>query len=570
MPGYFLGSPIAGWTQHFLVTYAAENDQDAFARAQAILGTCEADLATLETWFNCNFDQASYAVWVHVAPGVPGGGASNYGYDDSTSSRIIINGTFKPAQPTRYDIFDDFPRMLFVAEMIEVLMDFTGYKWGRGDSAGEALSHIAAAELHAGAYYTFGAAAGPYVNRWLQTNPRPDWVSSNEGSDQNSTSYGCGILFINYLVYQLGFSFPAIVSAGGGSLSETFARLTGQPAANAFSGFEALLEKHLPSGQPSNIRRDNIFPLRDPEHRSVTLTVNESTLSSTQQPQSFVLTIPPPEKKAPVVPPCMAGTYIYQIEDVTTELDVVARAFGYAQPAFSWSINGTPLPIHDGKLHDVNVDVTITDVTPSPVDAPLPFLLPVQYFIVDGFGTSTLKFANQAFPGNCDIDIACGAKEVLVAGDPITTFNETWGFQMRSYDMSAAYYAALYRCSSHPVIEMSTAVAEILDQIFILLNTPDPAPDQVVALAAQTARYLKGLKQITGGSIGLRGAARAVAKLGQSSLPATKTTDLAGIPGGLPVRARYVPEGTGASREPKVDPLTGATVPGSAPQPPPK
>ena len=549
----FLGYPIAGTTQHFMVTYAAEDDADALSRANAILGTCEADLATLETWFRCDFDKAAYSVWVHVAHGVPGGGADNFGYENNESSRIVITGTYQSSQSGPYDIYDEFPRMLFVAEMAEILMDFTGYGWGRGASAGEALSRIAAAELHPGAYYASGAGGGPYVNGWLHANPRPDWVSTTEGTDQDAISYGCGILFINYLVYQLGYPLSALVPAGGTNLSETFARLTGQGEANAFPGFEALLEQHLPVGETFNVPYDNVFPLWAPASRAVLFTVNESTLSSVQQPENLSFDIPEG---------CMAGLYTYQIENVMTEVDVEGHAWGYADPAFTWSINGTPLTEHDGQIHAVNVDVTITNVTPLPGDVPFNYSLPVQYIIVDGQITSSLKFANQAFPGNCYLDIGCGATEALVGGDPVTTQVQSWPLSMRSYDLSPAYEAKLFHCNPPAVWEISSAVTAIVDQIFVLLNTPDPAPDQIVALAAQTQRYLIGLQELTGGSIGLRGAAQAITKLARASVVGPQYANLAGVAGGLSVRVRQLPGGaiTGAN----VDRATDAATPGVA------
>ena len=47
--GTFGGYPIAGQTEHFLVTYADEADVDALGRAQAIVLTCESHLHDLES-----------------------------------------------------------------------------------------------------------------------------------------------------------------------------------------------------------------------------------------------------------------------------------------------------------------------------------------------------------------------------------------------------------------------------------------------------------------------------------------------------------------------------------------
>src|SRR5690348_641482 len=92
-----------------------------------------------------------------------------------------------------------------------------------------------------------------------QHNPsRPDWVTNTEQTDQDDISIGCGALFLNYLAYQLNFSWPDIVNAGAPTLGQTAANLGVQ---NAFNGFAALLARHYPPGIPVSLPNDNPFPL---------------------------------------------------------------------------------------------------------------------------------------------------------------------------------------------------------------------------------------------------------------------------------------------------------------------
>jgi hypothetical protein len=97
-------------------------------------------------------------------------------------------------------------------------------------------------------------------NSWLNsTSPsRPDWVTNAEETDQDYVSIGCGALFLNYLAYQLNFSWPDIVNAGAPTLGQTAANLGVQ---NAFNGFAALLARHYPPGTPVSLPDDNPFPL---------------------------------------------------------------------------------------------------------------------------------------------------------------------------------------------------------------------------------------------------------------------------------------------------------------------
>ena len=72
---------------------------------------------------------------------------------------------------------------------------------------------------------------------------------------------GCSTLFLNYLAYQLNFSWTDIVAAGAPTLGQTAAALGLQ---NAFSDFAVLLARHFPPGTPVDLPDDNPFPLPDP------------------------------------------------------------------------------------------------------------------------------------------------------------------------------------------------------------------------------------------------------------------------------------------------------------------
>src|SRR5438445_12868117 len=159
-------------------------------------------------------------------------------------------------------------------------MDFTGYGWGAGNSMGEGLSNLLGTLLHPAEYYDPNQ--GPRINPWRNGGggpppnpPRADFVTNTENTDKNIFSYGCAILFVNYLVSQLGHPLKNVIRAGGGTLSETYSRLTGQGASAAFPTFNALLQKHLGSFTSNNMLRDNIFALFDPAQCKVVLTVGQ-------------------------------------------------------------------------------------------------------------------------------------------------------------------------------------------------------------------------------------------------------------------------------------------------------
>jgi len=252
MTQYFDGFEVVSESKNFIITCV--DDPAARQRAQDVSYTCEADLTRLEQIFSTNFqtgESHDYTTWVHVVTPLPGATANgmNYGYARDQSSRMIIMGAYTPQAGPPFPpdpplpaldvnrILHDFARRIFVVELSEIMMGFTGYGWDEGQSHGEGLSEIVGALFYPVAYYDSGQ--GPRVTNWLNGIPatatapaqpgRVDWVSKTEGTDKNSISYGCAILFINYLIYQLGHPLEKVVAAGSDTLANTYAKLTAIP-----------------------------------------------------------------------------------------------------------------------------------------------------------------------------------------------------------------------------------------------------------------------------------------------------------------------------------------------------
>ena len=236
---------IAGQTAHFVVSYDDSLSNGA-ALAQAILGRCEQDLSALGTLYGGIMPAASSLPFqVSLVPG--GGGASHPGCAATAITCYIGAGTILQNLPGLVD-----------AEIVEVFEATQGKGVNCGFSNGEAFSRVLPTVLNPA--WRPGFSTG---NSWLNsTNPsRPDWVTNTEQTDQDFVSIGCGSLFLNYLAYQLNFSWPDIVGAGAPTLGETAANLGLQ---NAFGDFAALLARHYPPGTPVFLPDDDPFPLPDP------------------------------------------------------------------------------------------------------------------------------------------------------------------------------------------------------------------------------------------------------------------------------------------------------------------
>jgi hypothetical protein len=211
--------------------------------ASAIAGICESEHTALTGWFNITTGfGASDRITVTVQS-ISSGGADNFGYSSGGGS--VINVNFLPSGFSSAQA-NEIAKMMFVAELVEIFMDFNNQKsgnttWVAGHSDGEALSQICSIMRFPTGHYD---AYGSWANKWLSSS-RPDWVSSNESTDGNPVSFGCSLLFLYYLRDQLGFTIQQIIQNGGATLLDLYKNLTGD-SSDPFNFFLGLINSRLP------------------------------------------------------------------------------------------------------------------------------------------------------------------------------------------------------------------------------------------------------------------------------------------------------------------------------------
>jgi len=137
---------------------------------------------------------------------------------------------------------------------VEVFEAASGKGWKCGASPGEGLSRVLATELYPAQLNGFVSS-----NSWLNAPGRPDFVSNSDPTDTNYVSIGCATLFLNYLHYQLDFTWPEIVAAGGATLEQTYKNLTGN--SGGITPFKNLLQQFFPVATPAHLTSDEPFPL---------------------------------------------------------------------------------------------------------------------------------------------------------------------------------------------------------------------------------------------------------------------------------------------------------------------
>jgi len=257
-----------GASTNFTYWYQQSLSDAGVAKQRALdinsTGSCEADLAIMQVWFNASGEfGAGNKIQVHIDRA--GDLGSNEGYQTGGNTYIQVAPFNPPAsgQPAMAQC-----RAVFAEELAEVLMSYRAQQigattWDRVHSQGEALSHVCGALLHPDGYYwldpTGNPVIGPAIWAWLNASPRPNWIDTIESTDQNDLSFGCGILFIYFLMYECDFTIGEIILAGGISFEDKFQSLTG------FSGgwdfFSATVERWFPAKASSNSA--NYAPLSD-------------------------------------------------------------------------------------------------------------------------------------------------------------------------------------------------------------------------------------------------------------------------------------------------------------------
>ncbi len=369
---------------------------------------------------------------------------------------------------------DDGVQGLFVAEIIEVLMDYRNIKnkkvsWHGNMSDGEGLSRVAAATLHPVGYYS--ALNGPFVHTWLK-NGRGNWVTTTDPTDKTEDSFGCAILFIYYLRDQLNHSISAIIQKADDSLENTYQALAG--SSGGFVPFKTLLDKYLPAGQMKDLVSDNPFPILEGPDRLVSLHFQEEQVS----PPTSTVRRSPTVTVAPFFT-CPAKTYHYRPRNLYNRLKCIATVSGFAQPKFTWLVNG--LSASSGGSISPTVPIVVDE--PQHPDAPSATTGQVRIYWNEISNTSSF----DAMTGELDVSnpsndhhgherltVQVSVSETFGSADVVT---QTGFGTLDTKDVryEQAFYDDRDRCLSafHHKLDQYARVKAIP----IVFTLPDPAPE---------------------------------------------------------------------------------------------
>ena len=477
-----------GNTKHFFYEYDDALGVPAQTLALALMATCEFDLFRLAQYLpfqlgggGDTFALRPVIVRVQDAPlpsdpnktkGPPRNGADNFGDPTKSTQSDLIR--INPLDPTGNLLTPDEMRLRFCAEMAEQLM--YAYNWHPRDGQGEALSRWLA-------YLCYPADAFIDVNDWLLQDPRPDWVNNLKPSDTDDISYGCGLIFLNYIVSQLQLSMRDFLLAGGNTMADRYHNLT-KAADDPFVTMNNLLLKHY--GKVVQLATNDPFPLYDAKDRKVLFSYTKSATSHLGAPG-----------EAHVAPffNCPAKDYSYNQVIRTVTRSVTASTVGFGVPDFVWKIQGLK-QLASSSTGKVTVPMAIPDpnhpTVPKQTTGDMTFSYTRNESGALNSKTSTLTVTNTDFNGDYTVDISCDVTEQQEGDLNPVTADQGLDFDALGIQYEPRYYSDQAACEKAFENAISH-LPRLQQQIQIIKTLPDPPSERTLGRVLEAALAIRGL-----------------------------------------------------------------------------
>jgi hypothetical protein len=345
---------------------------------------------------------------VAVGVTVPGSNGDNFGYKSVLHGTLIEINSFEGAGDQV--LADDFARSVFVAELAEVLMgarnSHLGHTaWDAGDSAGEALSTVCQEMLYSDACYRTAGQGWPRAQFWLATPDWPDWVSRTDGTDQNFVTFGCAILFIAFLIGQLGFTLEQVIQADGVTLEEKFVALTGRHG--GFAEMTGVLSQFFNTGVMGELRSDFPFPLLPPSARSVAIWARQERGPGRVAVGGGMTDLPLPF-------PCRGTVEAqYTITDVSCHIHLTAMPRGFATPQYAWTLPTATGPVAIPP-EGFNGTVQLTVASTDPANPSVPPIVSTRDAQVYASAPNTTPYGQAQYVlGEIDLFVSGAEGEVI-------------------------------------------------------------------------------------------------------------------------------------------------------------
>jgi hypothetical protein len=352
-------------------------------------------------------------------------------------------------------------KMLFMNEWVEILMSLSGGQWNAGDSSGEGLSQYCGIERFPAGHYSY---YGFFVNNWLQSPDRTDWITNHENTDKNKVSFGCSLLFFYYLKSQLRFSTADIIQKGGTNLEDTYKKLTGN--SGAFAAFSNLVNAFIPIGSPA-LQTDDPFPLYGPGQRSLWISTNRMPIGSPvvigggSAFQRFL--------------GCSDGRfYHFDIVETQQQVNCKANSWGFAFPQYTWRVNGALV----NATQNISVIAMVSTDNPAGTSSAA-----AQFVTVDcvlSADNTMLSLSVPSIAGHITLKVELDASDQFLQPGIQTVATETINLKNEELVWEPAYGMDMSRCLNNFFSKIPHLIAHPYDYlnwaIATLLTLPDPVP----------------------------------------------------------------------------------------------
>jgi hypothetical protein len=462
-------------TTHFRFSWDDAAGPDAPTNVAAVAATAEADLSRLAGLFSAAIDDDWGPVDVRVD--LPAGsGGRNFGY---RGGPLELESVVRTRELS--GLADDEVRMIFVAELAEILMDYQdsrgGGLWQRLDSTGEGLSRVMANELHHDGFLRFTART---TEAWIIDGT--DYVDSTYPSDVYAPAFACAFLFLYYLHIQLGYSWQTIIATHGVTLQDKYAELGG--IGSGFEAMTALLADFFEAVDDTPDPPDNPFPLYADARHGVMLSAVDETNLDNSPASSGQVTISP----GGLCPPAQYG---YSIYANYTDVVFSTHLYGFGVPVYAWTVNGVPVPPAGGPI---TVQASVTPADPSDLS---PVAVPdqtveifVEFDLSGPDAAQQLSVSANALSGTVGLTVGVTVSERYATDVPSASAEYRVSLETERIVYDAPFRADRQNC----LAEVEKMLDEKVFRIppYLLDFRPDPDP-----LFRQYADLLVSLRNIS-------------------------------------------------------------------------
>lgn len=491
-----------GTTTHFILQYDKALETTAQPLAAALAATVETDLFRLKEYLPFDTTPGKDRLAAHQIvvlmqdtqmDGKSGGPQRGGGFNTGDISTVTGTQTVQIAinpfgANTNAAAPADYVRFVFIAELTEQLMLF--HNWPQDTNQSESISRVMAELLYPTQGYDTQncVSPAPWVNGWLsaRATDTTDYLTAILSGELNSTAYGCGILFLNYLQHQLGLSLESICQAAGPTLANRYQQVTGNTD-DPMADMIALLNKHFPAG--IQLPNNNPFPLYDQPQRQVYLQFAPETAHSTRG-------LPGVAHVSPFFT-CPAKDYQFwwMRSNVTEKITATTLGFGY--PEFQWQVGVFPIytPASSGSTPTTaEVPDPNNPNKPTPIAGNITFNYSHSETGTSTDRTSTLQVTNTSFEGDYAVGISVSVTESVDDGKNAVTASQSCDFDAL-WVLYDAQYTEDQKACEDAFRRRIESVPRLEQMINIIKTLPDPPAEQTLARAIEALLAIERLVQ---------------------------------------------------------------------------